>query len=54
MKTEPKMKCDVSENSLTQPEEIDLIWMNMTSLDLKAEKPISDDARSSVTSRDVG
>ena len=40
-------------NAGVQPEEIDLVWMNMTSLDLKANKPISGDALSSVTSRDV-
>ena len=54
MNTEPNSKGNVTSHNLTQPEEIDLTWMNMTSLDLKANKPISDDVLSSVTSRDVG
>ena len=54
MKTEPKLKCDVTRRSLIQPDEVDLIRINMTSHDLKANKPISDDALPSVTGRDVG
>jgi hypothetical protein len=54
MKTEPNSKGNVTRHNLTQPEEIDLIWMNMASLDLKADKPISDDALSIVASRDAG
>jgi hypothetical protein len=52
MKTEPKLKCDVRRHNLTQPEEIDLIWIDMTSHDLTAEIPISGDALSSLTGRD--